>query len=54
MMNLTKQHVAALLLAYAALVTLKCPCKRLNGCHKKEFLLSVGGASALVLHDWCG
>lgn len=46
-----KQKIAALLLAYAAYITYKCPCARVCSCHLPHFFLSVGGASAIVLYD---
>ncbi len=47
----TRQQVAAALLLYAAWLTYKCPCKRIMGCHKLSYFLSVGGATAIVLND---
>jgi len=47
----TRQTVAALLLAYAAYITLKCPCGRINKCHQPHFFLSVGVATAIVVND---
>ncbi len=46
-----KQRAAALLLLNAAYVTWYCPCGRINGCHKGEFFLSTGVATAIVAHD---
>ena len=48
----TRQTVASAALLYAAYITYKCPCARINGCHKSNFLLSVGLASAIVAYDW--
>lgn len=48
---MTKQTIAAALLAYGAYMTYKCPCERIMSCHKLTYLLSVGGASLLVWHD---
>jgi hypothetical protein len=47
----SKQKIAALLLLYASWVTYKCPCDKVNSCHLPQFFLSVGGATAIVLHD---
>jgi hypothetical protein len=38
-------------MAYATWITVKCPCERTLGCHKREFFLSVGGASMLVAYE---
>lgn len=46
-----KQTVVALLLAYASYITFWCPCDRVISCHLKDYVLSVGTASAIVLHD---
>ena len=46
-----KQVLAATLLLYATFVTWRCPCRRLNSCHLKEYFLSVGAATAIVLQD---
>ena len=43
--------VVSLLLIYATCITLKCPCRKLNGCHKTEFFLSVGAAALLTAGD---
>ena len=50
-MRETKQMIATAALLHAAWVTFWCPCRRLCSCHKKDFLISVGAATALVLHD---
>lgn len=36
------------LLAYATYLTVKCPCNKTLGCHKGQFFLAVGAASAMV------
>lgn len=46
-----KQVVAAALLAYATYITYICPCKRLCSCHLKQYFLSVGAATAIILND---
>lgn len=46
-----KQNLIASLLAYASYIVFKCPCRRIVSCHKPHFFLSVGGATALVVHD---
>ena len=51
MQRVPKQRLAALLLAYAAYITLKCPCARINKCHVPHFFLSVGVATAIVVND---
>lgn len=43
------QVPVTLLLAGATYLTFKCPCERTLSCHKKEYFLLVGGATALVL-----
>ena len=39
------------LLAYATIITAKCPCTKVNGCHKKEFFLSTGAAIAAIAYE---
>ena len=46
-----RQKVAALALAYAAIVTWKCPCGRVNHCHLPHFVLSVGLATGIIAYD---
>tara|TARA_B110000037_G_C16929496_1_gene427972 strand:- start:418 stop:570 length:153 start_codon:yes stop_codon:yes gene_type:complete len=48
---MNRRHVAAALLVFASITTIKCPCARLNACHKWSYFLSVGGATAIVWHD---
>ena len=45
------QLLAASLLIYAACITSKCPCERINSCHKPHFFLSVGAAVAIIWYD---
>lgn len=45
------QKLVAILMAYATWITVKCPCERTLSCHKREFFLSVGGASMLVAYE---
>jgi hypothetical protein len=47
-----RQNLAAGLLLLGAYYTYICPCQKLIGCHKWQFILSVGGASALVAYDY--
>ena len=47
-----RQRLATGLLLLAAYYTHICPCQKLIGCHKLPFVLSVGGASALVIIDY--
>ena len=49
-----KQRLASLLLASATYITVKCPCKKINGCHLTSYFLSVGGATFIVLNDQYG
>ena len=35
----------------ASAITLMCPCKTVNGCHKKEFLLLMASATGAFLVD---
>ena len=51
LMFLYRQKLAAVMLLYAAYLTNKCPCARIMSCHKNEFFLLVGGATAIVVHD---
>ena len=50
-MNKPKQKIAAMMLAYAAWITYKCPCERVVSCHLKHYFLSVGLATAIVVND---
>ena len=52
-MQRLRQRIAAALLAYAAYITYNCPCRKINGCHWRPFLLSVGVGSAIVVYDNC-
>ena len=45
------QLFVTLLMGYATVIALKCPCKRTLSCHLKEFFLAVGAASALVVWE---
>lgn len=47
----SRQMVAAALLAYAAYLTWKCPCPKIMSCHLPQYFLTVGGATAIILHD---
>jgi hypothetical protein len=46
-----KQQVAAVLLAYATVITATCPCAKVNKCHFKGYLAAVGLATGIVLYD---
>lgn len=46
--------IAGTLLAWAAVMTYKCPCARVMSCHKMELFLTVGGAGALIAYDNAG
>ena len=46
-----KQLVASAALAYAAAITFYCPCRKINGCHKRSFLLAIAVGAGIVLHD---
>ena len=45
------QPLVTVLMMYGTYITAKCPCKRTLSCHLREFFLSVGTASALVLYE---
>ena len=49
--NPIAQKAATGLLVYAAYMTAVCPCRKLMGCHKKEFYLSVAAAVAIVARE---
>ena len=44
------QLSAASLLSYAAYITWTCPCPKVNGCHYKNYFLSVGTATLIILY----
>lgn len=45
------QRPVTLLLAYATYLTAVCPCRKTLSCHLKQYFLSVGGATLLILAE---
>lgn len=46
-----EQVLASAALAYAAAITYHCPCARINGCHKRSFILAMVVGGGIVLYD---
>ena len=51
MMQKPRQTVVASLLAYAAVIAYRCPCRKTISCHLKPFFGAVGAAVAITVYD---
>ena len=43
--------VTVVSLVGATVITIACPCARVNGCHKREFVVLVAAATTSFLYD---